>query len=141
MITRKLRRSPAAERPSQPADIGRRGHPHCSIQPDYTTIGTAELIEVSTKGDAEGWLEFISRFHSIIAITASRAARRWGEAHLQTIDALIRETYLKLCADRGRILRQYRFEHEDAIRGLLKLVTVSVAEDYFQSAVRRQSCT
>jgi hypothetical protein len=133
MFTSKLRRSPEAERPSQSTCIGRRGHPTCSIQTDYAKIGTAELIEISTSGDAAAWLEFISRFHGTIAVTASRAARRCGETHLPTIDNLIQETYLKLCADRGRILRQYRFEHEDAIRGLLKFVTVGVAEDHFRA--------
>jgi RNA polymerase sigma-70 factor (ECF subfamily) len=105
----------------------------CSIQPDYSTIATAKLIEVGTRGDAAAWLEFINRFHGIIAVTACRAARRWGEAHLQTIDDLIQETYLKLCADRGRILRQCRLEHEDVIPGFLKLVTDSVADDYFRA--------
>lgn len=133
MFTSKLRRSPAAEGPFQSTCVGPRGNPICSTQPDYATIGTAKLIEVSTSGDAAAWLEFISRFHGIIAVTALRAARRWGEAHLPTIDDLIQETYLKLCADRGRILRQYRFEHEDIICVLLKLVTVNVAEDYFRA--------
>jgi hypothetical protein len=104
-----------------------------SIQPDYTTIATAKLIEVSTGGDAAAWLEFIKRFHGIIAITAFRAARRWGEADPQTIDGLIQETYLKLCADRGRMLRKYRFEHQDVISGFLKLITVNVADDYFRA--------
>jgi hypothetical protein len=133
MLTSKLRRSSAAERPSESTSIDRLEHPIGSIQPDYAIIGTAKLIEVSTGGDADAWLEFISRFHSTIAITAFRAARHWGGAHLQTIDHLIEKTYLELCADRGRILRQYRFEHEDRIRGLLQLVTVSVAEDYFRA--------
>jgi RNA polymerase sigma-70 factor, ECF subfamily len=103
-----------------------------AIALDYTIRPAAELIEACTGGDAAAWQEFIRRFHTIIAITASRAARRWGEASSQTIDDLIQETYLKLCADRGRALRQFRFEHEDALFGFLKTITLNVVNDYFK---------
>jgi hypothetical protein len=99
---------------------------------DYTTIATAKLIEACTGGDAGAWQEFIRRFHSIIAITASRAARRWGEAGPQTIDDLIEETYLKLSADYGRLRQQLRLEREDAIPGFLKEFTVNIANDHFR---------
>jgi RNA polymerase sigma-70 factor (ECF subfamily) len=103
-----------------------------TIAMDYTTIATAKLIEVCTDGDAGAWQEFIRRFHSIIAITASRAARRWGEAGPQIIDDLIEETYLKLSADWGE-LRRLRFEHEDGIPGFLKVFTVTIANDYLRA--------
>jgi RNA polymerase sigma-70 factor (ECF subfamily) len=101
--------------------------------PDYTNLAVAKLIEGCSGGDAAAWQEFMRRFHSIIAITASRAARRCGVAAPATIDDLIQETYLKLCADRGRVLQQFRFEHEDAIFGFLKIITVNVANDYFKA--------
>jgi RNA polymerase sigma-70 factor (ECF subfamily) len=101
--------------------------------PDYSILAIAKLIDACTAGDAAAWQEFMRRFHSIIAITASRAARRWGEVSPQAIDDLIQETYLKLCADRGRVLQQFRFEHEDAIFGFLKIITANVANDYFKA--------
>jgi RNA polymerase sigma-70 factor (ECF subfamily) len=103
-----------------------------SNPPDYTTLATAQLVEACSGGDAAAWQEFMRRYHSIIAITASRAARRWGQAAPATIDDLIQETYLKLCADRGRVLRQFRFGHDDAIFGFLKTITLNVAHDYFK---------
>jgi RNA polymerase sigma-70 factor (ECF subfamily) len=103
-----------------------------SNPPDYATLAVAKLIEACTGGDSAAWQEFIRRFHSIIAITASRAARRWSEASPSTIDDLVQETYLKLCADRGRVLQQFRFEHEDAIFGFLKIITINVVNDYFK---------
>jgi len=113
------------------------------IRPDYSTISTAKLIEVCTGGDAAAWHEFIRRFHTMIAITASRAARRWGITSPQIIDDLIEETYLTLCADRGRLLRQFRFEYGDAISGFLKVVTASVVNDHFNALCldKRGGCT
>ena len=100
---------------------------------DFTTVAAADLIEACAGGDAAAWQEFMRRFHGIIAITASRAARRWCDASPQTIDDLIQETYLKLCADRARVLQQFRLEHQDAIFGFLKIVTLNVANDYFKA--------
>lgn len=103
-----------------------------SLRVDYTTVTLARLIEACTDGEAAAWQEFIRRFNRIIAITASRAARRWGNATPQTIDDLIQDTYLKLCAGRGRILREFELQHEDAIYGFLKVVTANVVNDYFK---------
>jgi RNA polymerase sigma-70 factor (ECF subfamily) len=91
-----------------------------------------ELIERCTGGEVTAWQEFMRRFNGIIAITASRVARRWGETSPQTVDDLIQDTYLKLCADRGRVLREFRLEHQDAIFGFLKVVTANVVNDYFK---------
>jgi len=103
-----------------------------SIPVDYTTALASELIEACTGGEAAAWQEFLRRYSRIIAITASRAARRWGETTPQTIDDLIQDTYLKLCAGCGRVLREFRFEHEDAIFGFLKVVTANVVNDHFR---------
>jgi hypothetical protein len=74
MITSKLRHSPSG-RKAVPVDLCRpAGTSNLFHSPDYATIGTAKLIEVSTSGDAAAWLEFISRFQAIIAVAASRAA-------------------------------------------------------------------
>jgi hypothetical protein len=104
-----------------------------SIRQDYSTIATAQLIGGCTGGDAAAWHEFIRRFHTIIAITASCAARRWGVASPQMIDDLIEEAYLTFCADHGRLLRQFRFECADGISDFLKIVTANVVNDHFRA--------
>jgi RNA polymerase sigma-70 factor (ECF subfamily) len=101
--------------------------------PDYTSRTAAQLIEACTGGDAGAWQEFLRRYHNLVALTASRAARRWGQTSPQTIDDLIQETYLKLCADRGRVLRQLRLDHDEAIFGYLKIITINVVNDYFKA--------
>jgi RNA polymerase sigma-70 factor, ECF subfamily len=103
-----------------------------STSVDYSTIRVAELIEACTKGESAAWQEFMRRFNRIIAITAARTARRWGEISPQAIDDLVQDTYLKLCAHRGRVLREFQFEHEDAIFGFLKVVTANLVNDRFK---------
>ena len=72
------------------------------------------------------------RFRGVIAGTVIRTARRFGNVEPQVIDDLVQESYLKICANRCRILRQFRPQAEDSIFGLLKTVAFSVTQDYFR---------
>lgn len=100
---------------------------------DYTTLPIEELLKSCTTGKAAAWQEFVRRFHGVIAITASRIARRRGEASLQTIDDLVQDTYLKLCSHRARLLREFQIDHPNAIFGFLKVVAANVANDHFKA--------
>src|SRR5262245_3611898 len=99
---------------------------------DYATVPAPELIRACVARDAAAWQEFIRRFNRIIAITSYRAARRWGEDSPAVVDDLTQESYLKLCADDARVLREFDSPHRDAIYSFLKVVTANVAKDYFK---------
>jgi RNA polymerase sigma-70 factor, ECF subfamily len=65
-----------------------------------------------------------------------RTVRRFGESAPELIDDLIQETYLKICANRCRILREFRPQAaEEAIFGLLKTVAFSVAQDHYRGGL------
>ena len=52
-------------------------------------LGRAHLAcHACADGEAAAWQEFIRRYHRIIAITAYRAARRWGENSPAAVDDL-----------------------------------------------------
>jgi RNA polymerase sigma-70 factor (ECF subfamily) len=82
---------------------------------------------------ADVWQEFIRRFHRLIALVALRTAGRLGDASPQTVDDLIQETYLKLCADQCRILRNFQHNYPEAFLGYLKVVTANVVRDHFKA--------
>jgi RNA polymerase sigma-70 factor (ECF subfamily) len=103
-----------------------------STTADYTPLPASGLIRACADGDSAAWLEFIRRFHRLIAITASRVARRWGETSPAVVDDLAQETYLKLCANRARILCEFDSIDPDGIFGFLKVVTANVVNDYFK---------
>jgi RNA polymerase sigma-70 factor (ECF subfamily) len=60
-------------------------------------------------------------------------AGRLGDASTETADDLIQETYLKLCADDFRLLRNFDSRHSEAIFGYIKVVTANVVRDHFKS--------
>jgi len=62
-----------------------------------------------------------------------RVCRMWmGHASPAIVDDIAQEVFLKLCEQQRRILREFEPRGEDSILGLLRLVSVSVANDYFR---------
>jgi RNA polymerase sigma-70 factor (ECF subfamily) len=103
---------------------------------NWTALSSEELIRACVKaGDNGAWEEFVRRFRPVIAGTVFRTARRFGETAPEIIDDLIQDTYLKICANRSRILREFQPTSADAIFGLLKSVAFSVTQDYFRSGL------
>ena len=103
------------------------------VKKDDLTSG--ELVRACINGDDEAaWGEFVRRFRPVITGVVSRTARRFGAWSPQLIDDLVQETYLKLCANRCRILREFTPRAEESIFGLLKTIAFSVTHDYFRGA-------
>jgi len=111
---------------------------------DSAALSTEELLrKCANTGDEASWEEFVRRFHRLIATIALRVARRWGEFSPQVIDDLVQEVYLKLCADRFRMLRSFNAHHPDAFYGYLKVVTTNLVLDHFKvsHSIKRGSGT
>jgi len=101
----------------------------------YTSLSIDELIHhCSRSRSPQAWEEFVRRFHRLIATVILRTASRLGDSSRQTVDDLIQETYLKLCADDFRLLRSFEQHHPDAFTGYIKVVTANVVRDHFKSA-------
>jgi RNA polymerase sigma-70 factor (ECF subfamily) len=93
-----------------------------------------ELIRVCAKlNDGAAWDEFVSRFHRAISLSIIRIAYQWGYPPQQVVDDLVQETYLKLCADRCRLLLEFVVRHPEAVSGYVKTIAVNVAHDYFKA--------
>jgi|ERR1041385_1172888 RNA polymerase sigma-70 factor (ECF subfamily) len=100
---------------------------------DYRTLSSQELIQqcVTTYASA-AWQEFIRRFQPLMAGVVARTAMRWTKISPSLVDDLVQESYLKLCANQARGLREFQSRHEHAIYGFLKLVAYNVTMDYFK---------
>lgn len=100
---------------------------------DYQSLSSPDLIQQCvTNADATAWQEFVRRFQPLIAGVVARTAMRWTMVSATLVDDLIQETYLKLCAEEFRRLREFESRHEDAIFGFLKMVAYNVTMDYFK---------
>ena len=100
---------------------------------NYSSFSSQELLqECVTRADAEAWEEFVCRFQPLIAGVVARTAMRWTEVSPGLVDDLVQETYLKLCTDHFRRLREFENRFEDAIYGFLKAIAYNVTMDYFK---------
>src|SRR6202021_3163202 len=84
-------------------------------------------------GDGAAWQEFVCRFHRPVSLSIVRTAYQWGEISQQVVDDLVQDTYLKLCADKCRRLRDFAVQHPDAVLGYIKTIAVNVVHDHFKS--------
>lgn len=107
---------------------------------DFRSAPSEELIAACiAKNDESAWVEFVRRFRPLISTVVLRTARNWGEPIPGQLDDLIQDTFMKLCADDCRLLRNFHSAHPSAIFGFLKVITANVVHDHFKAshAVKR----
>jgi RNA polymerase sigma-70 factor, ECF subfamily len=93
-----------------------------------------ELIRACAESrDGAAWDEFVSRFRRPISISIVRTARQWGPVPRHVVDDLVQETYLKLCANRCRLLLDFSTRHPEATLGYIRTIAVNVALDHFKA--------
>jgi RNA polymerase sigma-70 factor (ECF subfamily) len=105
----------------------------------YSSLSVEELVrKCAVSGDLAVWQEFVRRFHRLIAKVVLRGAVRFGDASKQTVDDLVQETYLKLCANNYRILREFDHRHPDAFIGFVQVLAANVVRDHFKSSYSKK---
>lgn len=101
---------------------------------DFPSTSPAELVRACADSqDPRAWEEFVRRFQPLITTVALRTCRRWGENSSQVVDDLVQETYLKLCVENCRLLREFQPEHPDSFLGYLKVLTANLVHDHFKA--------
>jgi RNA polymerase sigma-70 factor (ECF subfamily) len=102
---------------------------------DLRTLSSSELSRLCIDGrDADAWLEFAKRYQKPIALAALRICRIWGMNSRSVVDDLVQETYLRLCADQCRLLRNFSVaaDNPDPLGALVRAVAANVAHDFFR---------
>jgi RNA polymerase sigma-70 factor, ECF subfamily len=91
------------------------------------------ILRCIQRGDVSAWEEFAERFRGPIAKAVFRVAASYGGNNRSTIDDLVQETFLKLCFDDFRILRNFHHRHAQAFTAFLQVVAANITRDYFRS--------
>ncbi|MFN7992056.1 MAG: sigma-70 family RNA polymerase sigma factor [Bryobacteraceae bacterium] len=101
--------------------------------PNLAAVSEEELIALcADAGDAGTWEEFLRRFHPLILASVRRVAMRYMCGDLESCNDLAQEVYLKLSADRARLLREFEPRHPGAAFGFVRVVAANVAHDHFK---------
>jgi RNA polymerase sigma-70 factor (ECF subfamily) len=100
----------------------------------YSSKSVEELIQSCAESRNErAWQEFLDRFHRPISQSIVRTALKWGAIPREVIDDLIQETYLRLCADRCKLLLECARRYPDGVVGYIRVIARNVAQDHFKS--------
>jgi len=89
-------------------------------------------------GNPAAWNEFVRRFQKPIALAVRRKARKFGSVSVEVVDDLVQEIFLRICADNGKILRNFSPKEQDSIVGYLIVVARNVAHDHFRATLAQR---
>ena len=97
-------------------------------------LNPGELLQrCLDSGDREAWEEFVRRYRKTIAVVVLRVSRTWNESSTLIIDDLVQETFVRLCEDNCRVLREFRSEQPQGLPGFLKVLAANLAQDHFRA--------
>jgi RNA polymerase sigma-70 factor, ECF subfamily len=97
-------------------------------------IDNRQLVDECLRSrSVDAWQEFVRRMEPLISGVVAQVARRNGSVSNSQIDDLVQETYLKLCANNYKLLRDFSGSHENSLYAYLKVTAASVALDHFKS--------
>ncbi|MCU1255188.1 MAG: polymerase, sigma-24 subunit, subfamily [Candidatus Angelobacter sp.] len=100
-------------------------------------VSDRNLVEFCLKRNEDAWVEFLRRYHLLIVKVSSRTIRRWFRPTPRLLDDLFEEVLVKICANEFRALRELEWRHEGTLRGLLQVVSSTVAQDYLRRCLAR----
>ena len=93
-------------------------------------VSDQTLVELCLERNEEAWLELMRRYHLLIVKVSSRTIHRWFQPTPSLLDDLFQEVLVKICTNEFRALRELEWRHEGTLRGLLQIVSSTVAQDY-----------
>jgi RNA polymerase sigma-70 factor (ECF subfamily) len=101
---------------------------------DMSKAPVNELARVCAHStDTMEWAELLGQCAPIAGVVAARVARIWRrDPASSVVDDIVQEVFLKLCDQERRILREFKPQGENSFFALLRVVTASVANDYFR---------
>jgi RNA polymerase sigma-70 factor (ECF subfamily) len=104
---------------------------------DPQKLSAQELVQLCLASqDPALWCEFVSRFRALIFGVVVKTLRRSPlRPEPALIDDLIQETFLKVCTNNYRALRDFDYQHEHSLFGFLKKVASNVVQDHIRKVL------
>jgi RNA polymerase sigma-70 factor (ECF subfamily) len=78
------------------------------------------------------WEQFVTLVIPVVSVAARRVCAVWGESEPGTAREIVQETFLKLCEEDRRILRDFEDRGDDSFFKLIRVITASVGTDHFR---------
>jgi DNA-directed RNA polymerase specialized sigma24 family protein len=99
---------------------------------DWREIADRQLVKLCLEEIEDAWVELLRRYHQLITSVLARTLRRSIPPAASLLTDLFQEVFAKLCANACRPLRELEWRHDGSLRGLLRVVSSTVAQDYIR---------
>lgn len=100
---------------------------------DPRKLSVQELVSFCLDSqDEAAWTEFVRRFQPLIAGVVYRSVCTRPRPNTSLVDDLVQQTFLKLCANNYKALRNFNFKDDHGFFAFLKVVASRVVEDHFR---------
>jgi len=99
---------------------------------NWREMSDRQLVELCSKWNEDAWAELLLRYHLLINAVLARTLRRSMAPTANLLTDLFQEVLVKLCANACRPLRELEWRHNGSLRGLLRVVSSSVAQDHIR---------
>ncbi len=96
------------------------------------------LVLCLERGKAEDWTAFVASTQPMLALFVLRSVRGFGDRSLETVDDLVQEIYLKICAGNCKALRAIEFRHPQSLSGFFKATAINAVQDHFKKQRSRK---
>lgn len=96
---------------------------------DYQNLAAVDLARLCAEKDAEAWMEFVRRNQRSITLVILRTLREAAGASALVIDDLVQETYVALCENGCRLLRDFVEEYPSSMDALVRVVAANLTHD------------
>ena len=100
---------------------------------DYKNLAPVQLARLCAQKDSEAWLEFIERYQRPITLVILRTLREARGTSTLLIDDLVQETYVALCANDCRLLRDFVEEYPGSLDAMVRVVAANLTHDYLRA--------
>jgi len=101
---------------------------------DPRKLSVKELVSYCLDSqDQDAWNEFVRRFQPLIAGVVTKCVFKRKRPKPDLIDDVVQATFLKLCANNFKALRNFSFKDDHGFFGFLKVVASHAVEDYFRA--------
>jgi len=95
--------------------------------------GATRLARICAySAESPEWEKFVALVLPVVSLAARRICAAWGESEPGTAREIIQETFLRLCEEDRRVLREFEDRGDDSFFKLLRVITASVGTDHFR---------
>jgi RNA polymerase sigma-70 factor (ECF subfamily) len=98
-----------------------------------SNLSSVDLTRRCAASDPAAWREFIGRYRKPITLAILGILRRSGRVSPFLVDDLVQDTYVALCTNGNRVLREFIEPRPSSLTAMVYVIAANVTHDYLRA--------